>query len=108
MVLPASFIPVQDLTSKTPVTMGPVFEDIDLGPRKTSFKRLTALGAEAITAANAVTAEINKTPVNKQTAMQQNITGIMGMIVSFVQSFTPQPNSAGVTTTYLPDVDRYW
>ena len=101
-------LPVGDLTSKTPVLMGPVFENVDLGPQKTSFARLTAFGAEAIVAANAVTNEINKTPVNKQTAMQQNITGIMGMVISFVQSFTPQPNSAGVTTTYLPDVARYW
>jgi len=74
--------------------MAPVFENIDLGPRATSFKKLTELGAGAIAAAN----KVPKTDPRY---------GTMQNVIYYVCVATPQPNSP-YTGGILPDVGPYW
>jgi hypothetical protein len=74
--------------------MAPVFENVDLGPRHTSFKALTEYGAKAIVAANAV---------NQGSPLYET----MQNVIYYVCVATPQPNSSYTGGT-LPDVGPYW
>jgi len=82
--------------------MAPVFENIDLGTRETSFQQLTNLGAAAIDAAQAV----QKT-LDLKIKWQSDLNDALGNVIYYVGVATPQPNS-----TYkggkLPDVGPYW
>jgi hypothetical protein len=71
-----------------------VFENIDLGPRVTSFAKLTELGAKAIAAANKVPSG------DPRAATMQNV-------IYYVCVATPQPNST-YSGRVLPDVGPYW
>jgi hypothetical protein len=74
--------------------MSPVFENVDLGPRATSFQKLTQLGAAAITAAS---------------KYQQGdpLYSVMQNVIYYVCVATPQPNPPYSGRT-LPDVGPYW
>ena len=78
--------------------MAPVFENVDLGPRQTSFHALIAYGAAAIAAATAVA----KT-VDKKSALYET----MQNVIYYVCVATPQPNSQ-YKGGKLPDVGPYW
>jgi hypothetical protein len=74
--------------------MAPVFENVDLGPRHTSFKALIDYGAKAIVAANSV---------NQGNPLYET----MQNVIYYVCVATPQPNSSYKGGT-LPDVGPYW
>lgn len=80
--------------------MGPVFEDIDLGSRKTSFKALTRLGTAAVEAA----AKLIK-PLNPN----DPLVSVYGNIQYYIGVATPQPKVPTTTgKAHLPDVAQYW
>jgi hypothetical protein len=88
-------LPLDPLSTISPQKfMAPVFENIDLGPRVTSFAKLTELGAKAIAAAN-------KVPKNDRRY------GTMQNVIYYVCVATPQPNST-YSGRVLPDVGPYW
>jgi hypothetical protein len=77
--------------------MGPVFEDMDLGPREKSFKALTNQGRQTIAAANAILKTLKK---------GDPLIRVMNNVKYYVGVATPQPD--GPTGGHLPDVGPYW
>ncbi len=82
--------------------MGPVFENVKLGPdknpQKHSFEALTKLGTEAIAEANAAIKKINDP--------NADLTSVMNNVIYYVSLATPQ--KGGPTSGHLPDVGQYW
>jgi hypothetical protein len=77
--------------------MGPTFENIDLGPRGSSFVALTELGNEAIAAAQDI---INDDPSGP-------MAGVMGNVIYYVGVALTKTDSDGAPM-HLPDVGPYW
>lgn len=77
--------------------MGPVFENLDLGPRKASFAALTKIGAGAIDAADKIL---------KKLGPNDPLVSVMNNVKYYVGVATPQPG--GKATGHLPDVGPYW
>jgi hypothetical protein len=79
--------------------LGPVFEDVDLGPRKGSYKALAKFGAAAIEAANKVI---------KGLKPDDPLVSVMNNVIWYVGVATPQPNNPAASAAHLPDVAPYW
>ncbi len=79
--------------------MGPLFEDFDLGERKSSYKALIKAGAKAIDAANKI---IKKLPP------KDPLVDTLNNVIYYVCVATPQPHSTAGTKQPLPDVGPYW
>ncbi len=77
------------------LSMAPTFENIDLGPPVSSFAALTALGNEAIDAANKIIKADPKGP----------LAGVMGDVIWYI-NVAIQPGDG--PRMCLPDVARYW
>ncbi|MEA3046646.1 MAG: hypothetical protein QOJ53_978 [Sphingomonadales bacterium] len=77
--------------------MGPVFENLDLGPREKSFAALTKAGAGAIDAADKIL---------KKLKPDDPLVSVMNNVKYYVGVATPQPG--GKATGHLPDVGPYW
>jgi hypothetical protein len=77
--------------------MGPTFENIDLGPRASSFVALTELGNEAIAAAQDI---INDDPSGPMASVMGNVIWYIGIALTSTGS-DGQP-------MHLPDVAPYW
>jgi hypothetical protein len=75
--------------------MGPTFENVDLGPPATSFAALTALGKEAITAANAYG------------AANPSLNGVMQNVVWYI-GVALTATGTDNAPMHLPDVAQYW
>jgi hypothetical protein len=78
-------------------SMGPVFENLDLGPRKSSFAALTKIGARANDAADKVI---------KKLKPDDPLVRVMNNVKYYVGVATPQPG--GKAAGHLPDVAPYW
>jgi hypothetical protein len=89
---------IRDIPLANNQFMAPVFENVDLGPRETSFQALTALGAKAIAAAYAVCAGLDP---------KSSLYSAMTNVIYYVCVATPQPDSTYKGGT-LPDVGPYW
>ncbi len=79
--------------------MGPLFEDLDLGPRKTSFAALTKIGTKAIDAADKIL---------KKLKPDDPLVGVLGNVKYYIGVATPQPKSGAGDPAHLPDVAPYW
>jgi hypothetical protein len=80
--------------------MGPVFENISLGPRRTSFAALTKVGARAIVAADKI---LNKLKPDDP------LVRVLGNVKYYVGVATPQqPKGTPDKGGHLPDVAPYW
>jgi len=77
--------------------MGPVFENVDLGPPASSFAGLTALGDKAIAAADAIIASDPKGP----------LASVMGNVKYYVGVALTATAGDG-HPRHLPDVAPYW
>lgn len=75
--------------------MGPTFENVDLGPPATSFAGLTALGNEAITAANAYSAS------------NPSLKWVMDDVVWYI-GVALTATGTDDAPMHLPDVAQYW
>ncbi|MEI9852161.1 MAG: ferritin-like domain-containing protein [Sphingomonas sp.] len=82
--------------------MGPVFEDMDLGPPKASYKALIKSGAHAI--------ETSKKIVNALTKKNPDdpLIDVFNDVIYYVCVATPQPDSTAGSKQPLPDVAPYW
>jgi hypothetical protein len=78
--------------------MAPVFENVDLGTRETSYQSLIQYGARAIAAAYEVSATLDP---------NSDLYSTMGNVIYYVCVATPQPDSTYSGRT-LPDVSPYW
>jgi hypothetical protein len=88
--------------------MAPVFENVDLGPRETSFKALIQFGAAAIKAADAAISQIKKQdPTNYQ---NNPVYTAMTNVIYYIGVATPQPPNPNNTYKgrHLVDVAPYW
>jgi hypothetical protein len=79
--------------------MGPVFENLDLGPRKTAFAALTKTGARAIEAADKILKTLD--PDDPLFPVMKNVKYYVGVA-------TPQPQLGPDKGGHLPDVGPYW
>ena len=80
--------------------MGPLFENVDLGPRERSFAGLTKFGARAIAAADDVLKKVGPT---------DPLVRVMGNVKYYVGVATPQqPKGQPDKGGHLPDVAPYW
>jgi hypothetical protein len=77
--------------------MGPTFENVSLGPRETAFAGLTALGNQAIAAANLITANDPHSPW----------ADYMGDVIYYIGVALTATGSGG-QPMHLPDVAPYW
>lgn len=77
--------------------MGPSFENVNLGSRETSFAGLTALGNQAIAAANLITQNDSASPWAPY----------MADVIGYVQLALTATGSGG-QPMHLPDVGQYW
>ena len=77
--------------------MAPTFENVDLGPRATSFQGLTWYGNQAIAAANAIVAAAPDGP----------LAGIMGNVIWYIGVALTKTSGDG-HPMHLPDVGAYW
>lgn len=90
-------IPVPGQTRNgLPVMMGPTFQNIDLGPRVSSFAGLTKFGNQAIAAANALIT--TKPPADVVSALNS--------VISYVGTALTAANDGH--PMHLPDVSHYW
>jgi hypothetical protein len=78
--------------------MGPTFENVDLGPRKTSFARLTDMGNDAIAAARQIAAKLKP---------DDPLAGVMSDVVYYIIEATTKGKQEGHPMC-LPDVEQYW
>jgi hypothetical protein len=77
--------------------MGPVFENVDLGPRAASFAGLKTLGEKAIDAARSIIKDDPKGP----------LVGVMNNVIYYV-GVALTATSADGHPRHLPDVAPYW
>jgi len=88
--------------------MAPVFENVDLGLRQTSFQALIKFGAAAIAAAEAAMSQIEKQdPTNYK---NNPVYTAMTNVIYYVGVATPQPPSPwnSYKGRHLVDVAQYW
>jgi hypothetical protein len=92
-------IPIGKDKQGNPLVMGPVFENFDLGPRKTSFAALTRLGTRAIDACDRKI---------KTLKPGDPLIDTLGNVKYYIGVATPQPKSGAGVQMNLVDVAPYW